>query len=98
MVDLGRGGLIKEAVDMIKSMPWEPNDVKWGAKVCHGSPMRSCGDPFSACILHKNVEYVCRTGSGRVEQAAALSNIYAETGQWSDMAKARMPMKGSLRR
>jgi pentatricopeptide repeat protein len=28
---LGRAGLIKEAVDLIKSMPWEPNEVIWGS-------------------------------------------------------------------
>ncbi|CAD6245767.1 unnamed protein product [Miscanthus lutarioriparius] len=60
MVDLlGRGGLIKEAVDMIKSMPWEPNE------------------PSNA------------------GNYAVLSNIYAEAGKWSDMAKARVQMKGT---
>ncbi|KAF8667500.1 hypothetical protein HU200_052695 [Digitaria exilis] len=90
MVDLlGRGGLIKEAVDMIKSMPWEPNEVIWGSLL-------------GACRLHKNVEYaelavneLSKLQPSNAGNYAVLSNIYAEAGQWSDMAKARMQMKGT---
>ncbi|TKW29220.1 hypothetical protein SEVIR_3G381600v4 [Setaria viridis] len=88
MVDLlGRGGLIKEAVDMIKSMPWEPNEVIWGSLL-------------SACRLLKNVEYaelavdeLSKLQPSNAGNYAVLSNIYAEAGQWSDMAKARVQMK-----
>lgn len=90
MVDLlGRGGLIKEAVDMIKSMPWEPNEVIWGSLL-------------SACRLHKNVEYaelavneLSKLQPSNAGNYAVLSNIYAEAGKWSDMAKARIQMKGT---
>nr|XP_015618463.1 LOW QUALITY PROTEIN: pentatricopeptide repeat-containing protein At3g29230-like [Oryza sativa Japonica Group] len=90
MIDLlGRGGLIKEAVDLIKSMPWEPNEVIWGSLL-------------SACRLHKNVEYaeiavneLSKLQPSNAGNYAVLSNIYAEAGQWSDMAKARMQMKGT---
>ncbi|CAL4905692.1 unnamed protein product [Urochloa decumbens] len=90
MVDLlGRGGLIEEAVDMIKSMPWEPNEVIWGSLL-------------SACRLHKNVEYaelavneLSKLQPSNAGNYAVLSNIYAEAGQWSDMAKARVQMKGT---
>lgn len=90
MVDLlGRGGLIKEAVDMIKSMPWEPNEVIWGSLL-------------SACRLHKNVEYaelavneLSNLQPSNAGNYAVLSNIYAEAGKWSDMAKARVQMKGT---
>ncbi|XP_062203265.1 pentatricopeptide repeat-containing protein At3g29230 [Phragmites australis] len=90
MVDLlGRGGLIKEAVDLIKSMPWEPNGVIWGSLL-------------SACRLHKNVEYaelavnkLSKLQPSNAGNYAVLSNIYAEAGQWSDMAKVRVQMKGT---
>ncbi|OEL18257.1 Pentatricopeptide repeat-containing protein [Dichanthelium oligosanthes] len=90
MVDLlGRGGLIKEAVDMIKSMPMEPNEIIWGSLL-------------SACRLHKNVEYaelavneLSKLQPSNAGNYAVLSNIYAEAGQWSDMAKARVQMKGT---
>ncbi|XP_006664140.3 pentatricopeptide repeat-containing protein At3g29230 [Oryza brachyantha] len=90
MIDLlGRGGLIKEAIDLIKSMPWEPNEVIWGSLL-------------SACRLHKNVEYaeiavneLSKLQPSNAGNFAVLSNIYAEAGQWSDMAKARMQMKGT---
>ncbi|KAL6847315.1 hypothetical protein ACP4OV_023168 [Aristida adscensionis] len=90
MVDLlGRGGLIEDAVDLIKGMPWEPNEVIWGSLL-------------SACRLHKNVEYaemavneLSKLQPSNAGNYAVLSNIYAEAGQWSDMAKARMQMKGT---
>ncbi|CAN6338709.1 unnamed protein product [Urochloa humidicola] len=90
MVDLlGRGGVVEEAVDMIKSMPWEPNEVIWGSLL-------------SACRLHKNVEYaelavneLSKLQPSNAGNYAVLSNIYAEAGQWSDMAKARVQMKGT---
>ncbi|RLN29864.1 pentatricopeptide repeat-containing protein [Panicum miliaceum] len=90
MVDLlGRGGLIEEAVDMIKSMPWEPNEVIWGSLL-------------SACRLHKNVQYaelavseLSKLQPSNAGNYAVLSNIYAEAWQWSDMAKARVQMKGT---
>ncbi|KAI9196153.1 hypothetical protein LWI28_021510 [Acer negundo] len=44
MVDLlGRAGLLGEALDFIKSMPMEPNDVIWGSFL-------------AACRTHKNVD------------------------------------------
>ncbi|KQJ86159.1 pentatricopeptide repeat-containing protein At3g29230 [Brachypodium distachyon] len=90
MIDLlGRGGLIKEAVDLIKSMPWDPNEVIWGSLL-------------SACRLHKNVEYaeiavneLSKLQPSNAGNYAVLSSIYAEAGKWSDMAKARMQMKGT---
>ncbi|KAF0887683.1 hypothetical protein E2562_002377 [Oryza meyeriana var. granulata] len=90
MIDLlGRGGLIEEAVDLIKTMPWEPNEVIWGSLL-------------SACRLHKNVEYaeiavneLSKLQPSNAGNYAVLSNIYAEAGKWSDMAKARMQMKGT---
>ncbi|KAK3136852.1 hypothetical protein QOZ80_5BG0443570 [Eleusine coracana subsp. coracana] len=90
MVDLlGRGGLIKEAVDLIKRMPWEPNEVIWGSLL-------------SACRLHKNVEYaemavneLSKLQPSNAGNYAVLSNIYAEAEKWSHMAKARMQMKGT---
>ncbi|KAL5224674.1 hypothetical protein ABZP36_011313 [Zizania latifolia] len=90
MIDLlGRGGLIKEAVDLVKGMPWEPNEIIWGSLL-------------SACRLHKNVEYaeiavneLSKLQPSNAGNYAVLSNIYAEAGQWRDMAKARLQMKGT---
>uniref|UniRef100_A0ACD5XMG4 Uncharacterized protein n=1 Tax=Avena sativa TaxID=4498 RepID=A0ACD5XMG4_AVESA len=86
---LGRGGFIKEAVGLIKSMPWDPNEVIWGSLL-------------SACRLHKNVEYaeiavneLSKLQPSNAGNYAVLSNIYAAAGQWTDMAKARMKMKGT---
>lgn len=88
MVDLlGRAGMLKEASDLIKSMPMEPNDVIWGSFL-------------AACRTHKNVKMVAYAAE-RVKELAPqksgihilLSNIYASAGKWNDVAKVRLHLK-----
>lgn len=88
MVDLlGRAGLLTEAIDLIKSMPMEPNDVIWGSFL-------------AACRTHRNIE-MAKYAAERVHGLASkrsgihvlLSNIYASAGKWTDVAKVRMHLK-----
>ncbi|PON80007.1 DYW domain containing protein [Parasponia andersonii] len=88
MVDLlGRAGLLKEASDLIKSMPMEPNDVIWGSFL-------------AACRTHRNIE-MASFAAERVNELASeksgihvlLSNIYASAGKWTDVAKVRLHLK-----
>lgn len=88
MVDLlSRAGMLKEASDLIKSMPMEPNDVIWGSFL-------------AACRTLKNVEMAAYAAE-RVKELASeksgvhvlLSNIYASAGKWSDVAKVRLHLK-----
>ncbi|XVF28789.1 hypothetical protein REPUB_Repub15cG0061800 [Reevesia pubescens] len=88
MVDLlGRAGLFEEALDLIKSMPMEPNDVIWGSLL-------------AACRLHRNVD-IAGYAAERIKELASertgiqvlLSNIYASAGQWTDVAKVRRQLK-----
>ncbi|CAN4092916.1 unnamed protein product [Withania somnifera] len=84
---LGRAGLLKEAVDMIKNMPMKPNDAVWGAFL-------------AACKMHKNNE-MATYAVGMLSESfpdksgihVLLSNIYALGGKWTDVAKVRMSMK-----
>ncbi|KAK7253152.1 hypothetical protein RIF29_37628 [Crotalaria pallida] len=88
MVDLlGRAGLLEEALDLIRSMPMEPNDIMWGSLL-------------AACRKHKNVE-LAHYAAEKITQLAPeragihvlLSNIYASAGKWSDVARVRLQMK-----
>lgn len=88
MVDLlGRAGLLGEALDLIKSMPMEPNDVIWGSLL-------------AACRKHQNVDMVAYAAERIIELApektgvhVLLSNIYASAGKWTNVAKVRLHMK-----
>jgi pentatricopeptide repeat protein len=88
MVDLlGRAGLLEEALDFMKSMPMEPNDVIWGSFI-------------AACRKHKNVELarcvdekITQLAPERVGVHVLLSNIYAAAGKWTDVARVRLQMK-----
>ncbi|KAF7806881.1 pentatricopeptide repeat-containing protein [Senna tora] len=88
MVDiLGRAGFLEEALDLIRSMPMEPNDVIWGSLL-------------AACRTHKNVG-LAQYAADKITELAPdktgihvlLSNIYAFAGKWDDVAKVRVQLK-----
>ncbi|KAK9152180.1 hypothetical protein Syun_010489 [Stephania yunnanensis] len=73
MVDiLGRAGLLKEAVDLINSMPSEPHLGVWGALL-------------SACRTHKNLylakvaaQHILELDPNNATAYVVLSNMYAD--------------------
>ncbi|XP_058112334.1 putative pentatricopeptide repeat-containing protein At3g15930 [Magnolia sinica] len=87
MVDLlGRSGRLKEALEIIGSMPMKPNSVVWGALL-------------GACRVHKNVELAETVAKSLLdlepENGAVyvlLSNIYAACNRWEDVRKIRKLM------
>jgi pentatricopeptide repeat protein len=88
MVDLlGRSGRLKEALDIIKKMPLEPDASVWGALL-------------NACRIHCNIE-LGEYSSERLIQLEPenpahyiqLSNIYAAAGKWDSAVKARTMLK-----
>lgn len=89
MVDLlGRAGLLKEAFEVIDSMPIKPNSVVWGALL-------------GACRVHKNIKLAETAAKCLLdlepENGAAyvlLSNIYAASGKWEDVRRIRSLMTG----
>ncbi|KAI3805210.1 hypothetical protein L1987_27380 [Smallanthus sonchifolius] len=90
MVDLlGRGGLVKEAYELIKSMPMKPNAALWGALLssCHNH-----GDMELAEVAVKEVIVLEPWNSGNY---VLLSNIYAEKGKWDEVEKVRLLMMES---
>ena len=76
---MGRVGRLREAYDLIKSMPVKPNDTVWGALL-------------GACRVHSNLDLADRVleevggdsdlGSGKDSCYVLLSNIYAASDNW----------------
>ncbi|XP_027188608.1 pentatricopeptide repeat-containing protein At2g21090-like [Cicer arietinum] len=88
MVDLyGRAGRFNEAEKLIKSMPFEPDVVLWGALL-------------AACGLHSNLELgeyaaerIRRLESNHPVSYSMLSKIQGEKGIWSSVNELREKMK-----
>ncbi|KAK1412337.1 hypothetical protein QVD17_33507 [Tagetes erecta] len=87
MVDLlGRAGLLKEAEELIDSMPMEPDVATWGALL-------------GACKKHGANEMGERVGLKLIQLQpdhdgfhVLLSNIYASKGSWENVAGIRGTM------
>ncbi|XP_004304765.1 PREDICTED: pentatricopeptide repeat-containing protein At1g11290-like [Fragaria vesca subsp. vesca] len=88
MVDLlGRAGKLDEAHKLIKSMPLEPNTIVWGSLL-------------AACKTHKspNLAEVAARQLLKLEPQncgynVLMSNIYAASNKWVDVAGVRKAMK-----
>ncbi|PIA61811.1 hypothetical protein AQUCO_00200065v1 [Aquilegia coerulea] len=91
MVDLlARSGRLREAEDLIKAIPFQPEANAWASLL-------------SACCTYKNEEMAERTVTKLWELAnenaavaasyVLLSNIYASAGRWSDVMKVRKLIK-----
>ncbi|CAK9174306.1 unnamed protein product [Ilex paraguariensis] len=85
---LGRAGKVKEAYELILSMPSKPDESVWGAFLgackAHGLPNFGKMAARSLLDLRPNM-------SGTY---VMLSNIYAADGRWGDFAKMRKLMRG----
>lgn len=88
MVDLfGRAGLIREALDLIKSMPLVPDAFVWGALL-------------GACKIHAKVELaeIVMENLVRFEPEGdgayiLMTNIYSSKNRWKEALKLRKKMK-----
>ncbi|CAL9196746.1 pentatricopeptide repeat-containing protein At1g56690, mitochondrial-like [Musa acuminata AAA Group] len=87
MVDLlGRAGLVDEAMNLIKKMPMQADAVVWGALL-------------GACRTHRNTDIaeiaakkLLHLEPGNAGHYVLLSNIYASSGRWEDVAELRKVM------
>ncbi|XP_057438848.1 pentatricopeptide repeat-containing protein At2g22410, mitochondrial-like [Lotus japonicus] len=88
MIDLlGRTGLLKEAYELITSMPMQPCEAAWGALL-------------NACRMHGNVELArlsaCNLLSLDPEDSGIyvlLANICANERKWGDVKRVRSLMR-----
>ncbi|KAL7237614.1 hypothetical protein ACSBR2_003839 [Camellia fascicularis] len=84
MVDLlGHSGCVKEAHDLIRTMPMNPNATIWGALL-------------SVCRTHDNIELAESEAKELIDlepwnfgNYVMLSNVYAERGKWDEVEKVR---------
>ncbi|XP_049370835.1 pentatricopeptide repeat-containing protein At1g20230 [Solanum verrucosum] len=84
---LGRTGKLKEAYDMISTMPIEPDACVWGALL-------------SSCRTHRNMS-LGEIASNKLFELEPknpgnyilLSNIYASNNRWNEVDKVRDMMK-----
>ncbi|GER38430.1 pentatricopeptide repeat-containing family protein [Striga asiatica] len=86
---LSRGGLLREAHDMIKKMPIKPTIAVWGALL-------------GGCKVHKDVQMaelamshlreLCTSNDGYY---IVLANIYSEAKRWEDSTEVRKMMRRS---
>ncbi|KHN32401.1 Pentatricopeptide repeat-containing protein [Glycine soja] len=84
---LGRAGRIREACDIINSMPMVPDVVLWQSLL-------------GACKTHGNVEMAEKASRKLVEMGSnscgdfvLLSNVYAAQLRWHDVGRVREAMK-----
>lgn len=88
MVDLlGRAGKVTEAYDLIKKMPVVPDMFVWGALL-------------GACKNYGNIEigeiaakHLVKLEPESAGSSLLLSNLYADTGRWDNVAKLKKMMK-----
>ncbi|KAG6418663.1 hypothetical protein SASPL_120867 [Salvia splendens] len=77
---------IDEAKDMIEKMPFEATASMWGSLL-------------ATCRVYKNVEVAARKffkiEPNNAGNLVLLSNVYAASGRWDDVASARKLLKSS---
>ncbi|KAL2937859.1 hypothetical protein RDABS01_021308 [Bienertia sinuspersici] len=84
---LGRAGLLKEAEQLIRQMPIDPDAIIWGSLL---SSCRNHGDIEMAIEAGKRIcEIDCNDSSAYV----LVSNIYAASGQFENAIQQRVLMK-----
>jgi len=88
LVDLlGRAGRLLEAEELVKGMPWKADVVIFGALL---AASKSSGNTEVAVRLVKEIIALEPQNHG---VHVALSNMYAEAGQWQEVLRLRKTMK-----
>ncbi|KAJ0967351.1 hypothetical protein J5N97_024268 [Dioscorea zingiberensis] len=84
---LGRAGLLNQALDFIRSMPFVPGPSVWGAL-------------FDASVVHNNLEMqdlsynlLVQLEPENASNFVSLSNLHATSGKWDFVAELRTRMK-----
>ncbi|WJX81189.1 hypothetical protein P8452_64106 [Trifolium repens] len=88
MVDLlGRGGKLLEAEEIIKRMPWKPDVVMLG------SLLGASKNNGNTEVAERVVKEILNLEPHNHGVHVALSNMYAEAGQWQEVSRLRKMMK-----
>ncbi|XP_073125825.1 pentatricopeptide repeat-containing protein At5g19020, mitochondrial [Henckelia pumila] len=94
MIDLlGRAGRLKEAEELIKSMPMKADAVIWGTLLA------ACKTHGNTDIGERAAENVAKVEPSHGPSRVLLSNIYANVGRWHDALLVRRAVQdGKLSR
>lgn len=94
MIDLlGRAGRLKEAEELIKSMPMKADAVIWGTLLA------ACKTHGNTDIGERAAENVAKVEPSHGPSRLLLSNIYADVGRWHDALLVRRAVQdGNLSR
>ncbi|KAK4721153.1 hypothetical protein R3W88_011386 [Solanum pinnatisectum] len=83
---LGRAGLFNEIMDLLKTMPMEPDGGVWGALL-------------DASRMHSNIEiaevalkHLVKIEQGNPAHYVVLSSLYSQSGRWNDAVHTRVKM------
>ncbi|XP_042480513.1 pentatricopeptide repeat-containing protein At3g14330 [Macadamia integrifolia] len=88
LVDLmGRSGRIKEALDIVKSMPMSPSSSIWG------SLLNSCRIHGNIALGEVMAERLFEIEPNNPGNYVILSNMYAKVGRWKDVEFVREMME-----
>ncbi|XP_021760034.1 pentatricopeptide repeat-containing protein At3g29230-like [Chenopodium quinoa] len=88
LVDLlGRGGRLKEALEVVQNMPMEPNAVIWGTL------LGACRLHYPVEIAQEVLKHLVKVDPTEAGNFSMLSNIYAAAGDWGNVANVRRTMK-----
>ncbi|KAK6935646.1 Pentatricopeptide repeat [Dillenia turbinata] len=83
---LGRAGLLKEALELVGSMPIKPNSVVWG------SLLRACQIHKDPNLSEQVTRHLLELDPADGGNYVFLSNLYASMSCWTDVEKCRKLM------
>ena len=90
MVDLlGRAGLLREALNLIHTMPVKPNSVVWG------SLLRACKIHRDLSMSEEVARQLVAIDPRDSSNYVLLSNIYASASRWEEVVDCRKVMAES---
>lgn len=88
MVDLlGRAGHLKQAYDMISTMPCDPDDRIWGSLL---ASCKSHGDERLAEVV---ADHIFKLDPASIGYRVLLANLYEDYGKWNEVTRVRTEIK-----
>ncbi|KAL4200620.1 hypothetical protein AMTRI_Chr02g254500 [Amborella trichopoda] len=88
MVDLlGRAGRLEEALELIKGMPIEVDNVVWS------SLLGACRTFGNVIVAEYAIEQLIKIEPTNPANYVLLSNIYAAAGRWKEAARMKVVMR-----
>lgn len=86
---LGRAGRLEEAFRLAYTMPFEPNAVIWGTL------LSACRNHNATELAEKALYHLGQLQPSDHGNYSMLSNIFAASGNWNNVANIRLQMKST---